>query len=193
MELMYQNLITAEEMKNLPVYAYEGQVKVVEEVKEIESAVRYLHMQGCLGFDTETRPAFKKGEYHPVSLLQLAAEGGVYLFRLNKCGFPTSLRALLADEKIVKIGVGIRDDLRLLQKINDFFPASFVELQSFVEKYGIQEKSFSKMMAIIFRVRISKKQRVSNWEASELTAAQIKYAATDAWGALQMYKELNRK
>lgn len=191
MELTYQNLITAEEIKNLPVYVYEGKVKIVEEIKEIEPAVRYLQMQSCLGFDTETRPAFKKGEYHPVSLLQLAAEGGVYLFRLNKCGFPASLRTLLADEKIIKIGVGIRDDLRLLQKINDFIPASFVELQSFVEKYGIQEKSFSKMMAIIFRVRISKRQRVTNWEAPELTAAQIKYAATDAWGALQMYKELN--
>ena len=163
---------------------------MIENAGEVDEAVAYLSAHSCLGFDTETRPAFHKGETYPVSLLQLAAAERVYLCRLNKFGFTPSLRRLLADVRIKKIGVGIRDDLRMLKERESFTPASFVDLQDFVVKYGIKEKSFSKLMAIIFRVKISKRQRVTNWEALQLTPQQVKYAATDAWGALRMYDEL---
>lgn len=186
----YRPTIEPEEIKNLPVFSYEGETLVIEEPKAVEEAVNYLSCHRRLGFDTETRPSFHKGESYLVSLLQLAVNERVYLFRLNRCGFSLPLQRLLADPCIEKIGVGIRDDLRVLQKRESFQPASFVDLQDFAAGFGIQEKSFSKLMAIIFQVKISKRQRTSNWEAPTLTAAQIKYAATDAWGALKMYEEL---
>lgn len=192
MNTMFKKTVTAEEISRLPVFVYDGEVVVIEEASKIEEAVSYLAAHACIGFDTETRPAFKKGEYHAVSLLQLAVNERVYLFRLNKCGFPASLKRLLADEKIVKIGVGIRDDIKALQRLGGFVPAAFVDLQVFVEEFGIEEKSFSKLMAIIFQVKISKRQRTSNWEIPKLTEQQIRYASTDAWGALRMYMELKR-
>lgn len=159
---MYRKTIGVDEMGGFPAFVYDGEVVVVEEVAKVEEAVRYLEAYACLGFDTETRPAFRKGEYHAVSLLQLAVHERVYLFRLNKCGFPASLKRLLASDKILKIGVGIRDDIKALQRLSGFVPAAFLDLQTFVEAYGIEEKSFSKLMAIIFQVKISKRQRTSN-------------------------------
>lgn len=122
--------------------------------------------------------------------MQLAVPERVFLFRLNKCGFQPALVRLLASPRIIKIGVGIRDDNRNLRKLADFTPASFVDLQEYAGYFGIEDKSFSKLMAIIFGVKISKRQRTSNWEAPALTEAQIRYAATDAWGALKMYQRL---
>lgn len=188
--MRYKENIDTKEIQELPAFSYGGEVIVIEEAKKIEGAVRYLAAHTCLGFDTETRPAFHKGETHPVSLLQLATPEKVYLFRLNKCGFSLTLRNLLAEKRIEKIGVGIRDDIRALRKLGNFQPVSFIDLQEFVVHYGIGEKSFSKLMAIIFQVKISKRQRVTNWDAPVLTPSQIKYAATDAWGALRMYEEL---
>ena len=166
---IYKKTITPEEISGFPVFVYGGDVVVIEEPSKVEEAVKYLEAHTCVGFDTETRPAFKKGEYHAVSLLQLAVHERVYLFRLNKCGFPASLKQLLSDNKILKIGVGIRDDIKALQRLGSFVPAAFLDLQAFVEDYGIEEKSFSKLMAIIFHVRISKRQRTSNWELPQLT------------------------
>jgi len=182
--------ISKEEIGLLPLFVFPGEIMVVEEEKKAEQMAVLLHNHSHLGFDTETRPAFHKGESYKVSLLQLATPGQVYLFRLNKCGFGKSLRDLLSDPEIVKVGVGVRDDLRNLKKSGDFTPASFVDLQEYVVPFGIEEKSFSKLMAIIFGVRISKKQRISNWESPVLTEGQIRYAATDAWGALKMYQKL---
>lgn len=191
METDYKKSVTAEEIQQLPVLVYEGEIVVIENKRDADRAAAFLSAFPCLGFDTETKPSFKKGESHPVSLLQLAVGQRVYLFRLNKCGFPPSLRDLLANEKIIKIGVGIRDDLRFLKKLGDFNPDSFVDLQTYAAEFGIEEKSFSKLMAIIFSVKISKRQRTSNWELPVLTEQQIRYAATDAWGALQMYAKLS--
>lgn len=189
---IYRKTISSDEVSGYPTFVYDGEVIVIEELLKVEEAVKYLETQTCLGFDTETRPAFRKGEYHAVSLLQLAVHERVYLFRLNKCGFPVSLRQLLASNRILKIGVGIRDDIKALQRLGVFVPAAFLDLQTFVEQFGIEEKSFSKLMAIIFHVRISKRQRTSNWELSQLTEQQIRYASTDAWGALRIYNELKR-
>ncbi|MDL2330931.1 3'-5' exonuclease domain-containing protein 2 [Odoribacter sp. OttesenSCG-928-A06] len=184
-------LIASEEIQELPLCAYEGDIVVIDTPDGVEEAVNQLAGFKLLGFDTETKPAFKKGEYHDVSLLQLASDKGVYLFRLHKCGFPPALRKILSNPEIQKLGVGIRDDIKALNRLGNFAPESFIDLQSFVEEYGIQEKSFSKLMARIFGVKISKRQRVSNWENPILTEAQLRYAATDAWGALRMYQELN--
>ena len=167
--------IDRKEIDLLPPYVFTGEVKVIEEERQVGEA---------------TRPSFRKGEIYKVSLLQLAVPERVFLFRLNKCGFQPALVRLLASPRIIKIGVGIRDDNRNLRKLADFTPASFVDLQEYAGYFGIEDKSFSKLMAIIFGVKISKRQRTSNWEAPALTEAQIRYAATDAWGALKMYQRL---
>ena len=187
----FKKSITKEEMEELPSFVYPGEIVVIEDEAKVEAAVQILKQQVCLGFDTETRPAFHKGERYKVGLLQLATLDQVFLFRLNMCGFSKELRALLSDVNIVKVGVGIRDDIKSLQRSGSFPPASFVDLQEYVKFYGIEDKSFSKLMGIIYQVRISKKQRVTNWDAPVLTEAQIRYAATDAWGALKMYLKLS--
>lgn len=183
--------INKEEIDRLPLFVFTGEVIVIEDPEHAAQEARFLRENSFVGFDTETRPAFHKGERYKVGLLQLATRDQVYLFRLNKCGFGKELRDLLSDPVVVKIGVGIRDDLRNLRKSGEFTPASFVDMQEYAARFGIEDKSFSKLMAIIFGVRISKKQRVSNWEALVLTEAQIRYAATDAWGALKMYEKLS--
>ena len=183
--------INKEEIDRLPLFVFTGEVIVIEDPEHAAQAARFLRENSFVGFDTETRPAFHKGERYKVGLLQLATRDQVYLVRLNKCGFGKELRDLLSDPVVVKIGVGIRDDLRNLRKSGEFTPASFVDMQEYAARFGIEDKSFSKLMAIIFGVRISKKQRVSNWEALVLTEAQIRYAATDAWGALKMYERLS--
>lgn len=186
----FKSTITKEEIAALPGFVFDGPVIVIDEPQQVEETVCLLLKQKYLGFDTETRPSFRKGESHPVGLLQLATPEKVFLFRLNRCGFGLPLQRLLSDTDVMKIGVGIRDDLRSLNKIVPFSPHSFVDLQEYVSRFGIEEKSFSKLMAIIFGYKISKRQRTTNWEVPVLTEAQIRYAATDAWGALYMYQRL---
>ncbi len=188
--MKFKQSITKEEIKQLPLFVYKGEIVIVEDESQIDAIVKSLRKYSLLGFDTETRPSFHKGEMYKVGLLQLATSEMVYLFRLNKCGFSSCLRSLLADPEIVKVGVGIRDDIRNLRKLRDFVPASFVDLQEFAEKFGILDKSFLRLMAIILGVKISKRQRVTNWNAPQLSEGQIYYAATDAWGALKMYQYL---
>ena len=175
----YKTKISEEEIEELPNFTFDGEIIVIDHEDKIDAAVNDLSSYSHIGFDTETKPAFKKGVTHQV-----------YLFRLNKCGLSESLQDLLANENIMKIGVGIRDDIRGLRKLANFIPASFLDLQIFAKAFGIEEMSFSKLMSIIFKVKISKRQRTSNWEAPRLTPAQLHYAATDAWGALKMYKTL---
>lgn len=188
--MTYKTKISEEEIEGLPIFTFEGEIIVIDHKDKVDTAVKDLTSYPYIGFDTETKPAFKKGITHQVGLLQLATDKRVYLFRLNKCGLSPSLQALLANEDVMKIGVGIRDDIRGLRRIADFKPASFLDLQLFARAFGIEEMSFSKLMSIIFNVKISKRQRTSNWEAPKLTSAQVHYAATDAWGSLKMYKAL---
>lgn len=187
----YKKKIEREELNNYPVFVFPGDVIVIDNPEQVEAAVADLSAHPYIGFDTETRPAFRKGEYHQVSLLQLGIEERVYLFRLKMCGFPPSLKGLLSSRHITKIGVGVLDDVRILRRLSDFIPNSFLDLQNYAPEFGIEEKSFSKLMAIIFGVKISKRQRTSNWEIPQFTEAQIRYAATDAWGALKMYQRLS--
>lgn len=178
---MFIETISNESLAELPLNAFEGEIFVVENDLQSESAIEYLKTQNILGFDTETKPAFKRGQVNKVALLQLSSGDRAFLFRINKMGFPNSLKSILADAKITKVGVAIRDDIKALQKINSFLPKGFIELQEEVKGYGIQNFSLKKIAGIVLGVRISKSQRLSNWEADELTVPQQKYAATDAW------------
>jgi len=186
----FEKSITKEEIQELPLTSFDRKIYVIEREDQILDAVEYLRMQSILGFDTETKPAFKKGQKNNVAMLQLATSEKAFLFRLNKIRFNGPIRKILADSTIIKVGAAIRDDLKALNDKNAFTPQSFIELQELVKKYGIQNFSLQKLSAIILGIRISKSKRLSNWEAENLNEAQLRYAATDAWVAHEVYKKL---
>ena len=169
---------------------FDGRIIVVQSANEAESALAYLYKQGAVGFDTETRPAFKKGQKNKISLLQLATEDTCFLFRLNYIDFPESLVAFMSDEKVDKIGLSLKDDFAAMKKRATFTPQGFVDLQQMVQDYGINDQSLQKIYAILFGEKISKSQRLSNWDVDILSDAQKKYAALDAFACLRIYNKL---
>jgi len=188
--LPFQKSITSEEANKMPLKAFEGEIILVDQYEDLMDAVQYLKKYEILGFDTETRPSFKKGKVNDVALLQLAANSKTFLFRINKIGLPSELTDLLKDPEIMKVGAAIKDDIRGLQKLNDFDANGFLELQDYVSNFGIESFSLKKLSAIVLNFRISKRQQVSNWEASELSPGQLRYAATDAWVSLKIFEKL---
>ncbi len=189
----FQESITSEEVNALPIGAFHGEIVVVDTPQAIVEAAAYLSAQPLIGFDTETRPSFSKGVSNKISLLQLSSEERAFLFRLNKVALERPLLRLLESSKTIKIGAAIRDDIRGLQKLRCFTPKGFVDLQSMAGKYGINELSLRKMAAITLQIKISKAQRLSNWEAATLTPAQQLYAATDAWVSREIYVRLTQQ
>ncbi|MEN6452780.1 MAG: 3'-5' exonuclease [Prolixibacteraceae bacterium] len=187
---MFQEYITREELDELPLRAFEGEIVVVDQNEKLESAVNFLSSQKMLGFDTETKPSFKRGQVNQVALLQLSTGKRAFLFRINKIGLPEPLKKILSNPEILKVGVAIHDDIKGLQRVSPFRPAGFIELQQQVKDYGINDFSLKKIAGIVLGVRISKSQRLSNWEADELTEAQECYAATDAWISFQILHSL---
>jgi len=152
-----------------------------------------LRQSSVLGFDTETRPTFKKGEQHSVSLLQLSTRDEAFLFRLNYLGLPEELVSLLADPDILKVGVAILDDIRALRKMRKFDVQGFVELSNIGSELGIVTCGLRNLAAIFFGVRISKKEQLTNWERPDLNSSQCLYAATDAWICLKMFSFLKKE
>lgn len=188
-----EKTITKEELSQLPLKHFEGQVDVVEDPKVVEKLVGELERYEHIGFDTETKPSFQKGKINKVSLLQFSTNKKAYLFRLNKTGLHPALLRLLSDPNVKKIGVGIRDDIKGLNRLATFRAAGFVELQDHVKKVGIEDTSLKKLAGLVLNFRVSKRQRLSNWEAPHLSEGQILYAATDAWVALELLTKLSEK
>ncbi len=187
---MFKESITKEELTDLPLRWFEGEIQIIEDHDQVDDIAKFLSSQKVIGFDTETRPAFKKGVFNKVALLQLSTTDRAFLFRVNKIGVPSQILKILSNPGIVKPGVAIRDDVKGLQAISMFKPKGFVELQDHAKEMGILNFSLKKLAAIVLGFRISKSQQLSNWEAPTLTDAQKIYAATDAWAALEIYKSL---
>lgn len=184
--------ITKEQIAELDVEVYSSRIYVVNTEEEANKAVEALRNYPLIGFDTETKPNFKKGQKNKVALIQLASTDFCYLFRLNKMGIPASLKDLLHDSSIIKIGLSLKDDFAAMAGRTKSEMMSFIDLQNIVGDYGIEDKSLQKIYAILFSKRISKAQRLSNWEADTLTEAQKAYAAIDAWACLKIYNELKK-
>lgn len=182
--------IPKEALATLPAARYEGHIRLIETAEDADFATAELSKSDIIGFDTETRPAFKKGQSHLVALLQLSTRDTCYLFRLNKIGMPASVRSLLENPDIKKIGLSIHDDFLNLRKTTELEPAGFVELQQYVKKWNITDASLTKLYGILFGQRLSKAQRLSNWEADELSASQQAYAALDAKACIDIYEYL---
>lgn len=189
---MYISSIAAEDIERLEQVSFPGTIHVIDTVgAEFNNAVRYLRNQRVIGFDTETRPCFSASQpRYGVALLQLSGRDHAYLFRINSMGMHRRLCSLLSSDKVIKVGAAVTDDIRGLQKYQEFTPRGFVDLQRIVGDYGIRDRSVKKMTAIILGFRISKAQQLSNWEAETLSDSQIRYAATDAWVCREMYIRL---
>lgn len=179
-------------LANLPRVLFPGKIEVIINESEAKKAVQYLLKQPLLGFDTETRPSFKRGMMYKVALLQVSTEEVCFLFRLNRIDLPPCILKLLEDKKITKVGLSWDDDLRGLKARKEFCLGTFIELQDIAKRMGIADMSLQKLYANILGGKISKGQQLTNWEADSLTDAQKLYAATDAWACVRLYKEMMR-
>lgn len=187
--------ISKEALAELPVQEFHGHPVTVINLEQAEIAVRQIREAGVVvGFDTETRPSFQKGVSYKVCLVQLSVGQVCYLFRLNKIGeFPDCLKELLEDPKVIKVGLSTQDDFKNIRKWREFEPGGFIELQSMVKNYGITDMSLAKIYALIFGKKLSKRQRLTNWEADQLNMKQLAYAALDAVACVDIYEALSKR
>ena len=181
-----------ERIQSLPLTKFEGRVFVITTESDADKAVDYLMKQPILGFDTETRPSFKKWQRHTVSLLQVSTHDTCFLFRLHLTGMTKSIIRLLEDRKITKVGLSLRDDFHQLHERSPFNVGTFIDLQDEVKEIGVQDASLQKIFANLLGGKISKSQQLSNWEADILTDGQKTYAATDAWACIMIHEEILR-
>lgn len=191
MTIQFNEGVTDDDLKKLPLLQFGGRVVLIDDMRKFHHVIGELRRSEILGFDTETKPSFKKGRRNKVSLLQLADDNTAWLFRLNMTGLPPELAEVLADKNIAKVGVAIHDDIRALKHLAPFEQGGFTDLQSVVSVHGIRQLGLKRLSAIILGYSISKSQQVSNWEATELTPAQQLYAATDAWVCRKIFLALN--
>jgi ribonuclease D len=187
---MFQSNIDKEALKRLPVQAFPGTIHVIDSLAGLQKYLPVLKLEKVLGFDTETRPSFKKGRINKISLIQMATSHHAFLFRISKLDLPDELIEVFEDDAIIKVGAALHDDLIDLKRIRDFKAGGFLDLQKYVEAFGIENKAVAKMAGIVLGFRISKTQQLSNWDAEILNEAQQAYAATDAWVCLRIYLEL---
>ncbi|WP_420583003.1 3'-5' exonuclease [Reichenbachiella sp.] len=182
--------ITKQEVNELPLMKYEGEYQIIDKESQVKKAVEALKNAEIIGFDTETKPAFRKGESYPVALLQLSLPDMAFLFRLNKIDLSEDIVSLFEDPNIKIVGIGIRDDIKDLQKLRKFKPHGFVDLNELGGELGFESIGARNYAGMFMNHRISKSQQVSNWENEVLTDSQISYAATDAWICLDIYKKM---
>lgn len=182
--------ITLEEVNSLPLKSFKGKIVLVKDTDRLSTVFEEVHDQEVVGFDTETRPSFHRGQHYKVALMQLAIPEKVFLIRLSHTGITEEIHRFLEHEKIIKTGVGIRDDVLGLQKLKRFNPSGFMDLVPLAKKAGLQVESVKKLTALLLGFRISKSAQTSNWDAEMLTKKQIEYAATDAWVCLELYRKL---
>ncbi|WP_039867951.1 3'-5' exonuclease [Hoylesella timonensis] len=191
MRILYSKF-NKEAIHELPQVLFTGRIIVITSEKKAEKAVDFLLKQSILGVDTETRPVFRKGQSYKVSLLQVATHDTCFLFRLNILGITPSIKRLLENTETKMIGLSWHDDLLALHKRSDFKKGNFIDLQDIVGDLGIKDLSLQKLYANIFRQKISKRQRLTNWNNETLSEKQKQYAATDAWACIQLYEEIMR-
>lgn len=186
----FQSAFKKDDIAGYPLYKYDGEIVLVRSPEESETALRRIGTETVLGFDTESKPNFRKGMSNNPSLIQLATLNAVFIFQLKILQLDKALTTIFSDHRIIKTGVGIAEDMRLLRKLHDFEPAGLVDLGDVARKNTIKTSSLRGLAAIFMEVRISKAARCSNWSKTELTGKQIDYAATDAWISRQVYMRM---
>ena len=182
--------LSKDDINALPIQAYEGDIRLIRDEEALTDALKHLEREDVLGFDTETRPIFTKGKTSSPALLQLAARDCVYLVQLTRQPFDERLAALLANPRIIKAGVAVRDDLLALKRLHPFVPGGAVDLAALARARGIKAQGLRSLAASLLGFRISNSAQCSNWERDELSPQQIRYAATDAWVGRELYARL---
>lgn len=187
-----KNTIDKAEIAAMEKVEFPGRIFLVYTEKDADKAVEYLKTQRIVGVDTETRPSFKRGTTHKVALMQIATEDTCFLFRLNRIGMPASLQEFLQSD-VLKVGLSLKDDFQVIRRRKDVHAedGNWIELQDYVGRFGIDDRSLQKIYANLFGRKISKSQRLTNWEADTLTEAQQQYAAIDAWACVRIYNCLS--
>ena len=185
--------ISKEAIAQLPLIKFDGPIHVVNDYKEMFRAIKKLKKEEIIGFDTEKKPTFRKGQYHPTALIQLSTSTEVFLFRINKIGLHEDLITLFESDKIAKVGVGMGADINELKRIRTFTQNNCIDLNDLMPTLGVEKIGIRNLVAILLEKRVSKNQQVSNWENEELTPSQQQYAATDAWVCYKMYVLLIKK
>lgn len=187
----YPEDIDKEVLKELPRAKLNVPITLIDRSEDVAQAVERLAMSDAIGIDTETKPSFVPGKRTQVSLLQLSTDAECFLLRLNRIGLPRPVVELFERDDILKVGLSLRDDCTGLRRLSHFEGAGFVELQQLCPAYGMRSAaSLQKIYGITFGEYISKSQRMSNWEARQLTPQQQAYAALDAWASLRIYRRM---
>ena len=186
----FDRRMTRDEINLLSIQRYEGPLRVIKHSKDQKLAINALKKEHLLGFDTETRPCFRKGQFYLPSLIQLAGKDMVYLFQVGQMGLSSELSDLLADPNIIKAGAAPQQDLTALRKVREFEPAGFVDIGEMAKTLGIKNHGLRGLAAVLLHFRISKQSQVSNWAKKDLSTAQVKYAAMDAWVSRIIYLHL---
>jgi ribonuclease D len=184
--------ISREEMAKLPIRRYEGEVQLIDSPAALERELAAIGRERVLGFDTETRPAFRIGESYPPSLLQLAGENAVWILQLARLDAAGAVKSVFEAPDVVKAGIGTVDDLRQLKKISSFAEANVVDVGTLAKRRGIAQSGVRNLAGVVLGIRIPKGKRTSNWAVARLTPQQIAYAAMDAWVARSLYLRLAR-
>ena len=182
-----QRSISREEMANLPIRRYEGEICLVEDAGALERAAQDIHHDRVVGFDTETRPAFRVGESHLPALAQVATARAVYLFPLQRLDCSAVLASLLAAPRIVKAGVSLADDLAKLKLLFPFEQASVLDLGHVASRHGLKQTGLRNLTGLLLGTRVPKGAKTTNWAVRQLSQQQILYAATDAWACRELY------
>ena len=181
--------ISKAEINDLPLIAWEGEIQILESIEKMEAVAATLANESHLGFDTETRPSFKKGDYYPPALIQLATKHCVYLFRISETETFDPLLPILESPHILKTGVAIKDDIKELRAIKDFTPKGFIEIADITAKLGYENRGLRALAGLLLQGRISKAAQVTNWACPKLNNKQVRYAATDAWISREIYRQ----
>jgi ribonuclease D len=189
-DVVFQRSVEKSQIGELPLKSFQGQIHLVDNSRQFRQIKPLIAEVSAFGFDTETKPSFRKGKVNRVALLQLATHEHAFLFRISQTGIPDFIKNILEDARIIKIGVAIHDDLKSLNKIRPVHHAGFIDLQQYVGRFKIEDKSLKKITANILGFRISKRYQTSNWEADSLSLQQLEYAATDAWVCHEIYQRL---
>jgi ribonuclease D len=188
--MTWRTSISREELASLPIRRYEGEVRLIESAERLAHEAAAIRRESVLGFDTETRPAFRKGESYPPALVQLAGEAVVWIFPLQRVDCSTVLKAIFENSQMIKAGIGVADDLRQMKKVFAFEEASVVDIGALARRHGVEQTGLRNLAGIVLGYRIPKGSRTSNWGAARLTQQQIAYAAMDAWAARALYLRL---
>lgn len=188
--MSYHRKMSSDELNTLPLDCYHGKIEIISNVDRLSAAVDLLAKERVLGFDIESKPSYRRGEFFPPALVQIATPQIVFLIKVQKTGLTDALCSVLSSPNIVKTGVAIGDDVKDLRKMAEFEPGGFLDLSAISAHAGMNHHGLRGLAGILLGVRISKSAQRSNWEIDPLTDKQVRYAATDAWMSLQVYLKM---